>query len=543
MRRISRKDLTNKVLKECLEIAKSKTFAACICGESAYKPLEKTETIDALVIIKDFKREITSYKKRINSFKLNIIALDKELFEKDVKLGFFGEFVSDILLAPYIPILNHEYLKEVELQIKKRNVKTILENLILELPELCQELLIKPEYFIYEIAYRKLKIFPQIRHSSISFFREVLKNGNIEQVIESFKLALKELEKEKLIDFSDEHVKIKPSFIDEVRKQRFKIIFRKVQRKVLSTLLELMPRISGPIVFEDVIPYREFKGSERYLYIKTSLGLVSLKEEMPIEDFVREFFPECPDFELREIGGILNSVYLLTIKLKNGKEKRIVVKKFKDWLGLKWFPITLWTLGTKSFAVLDESRLEREYAINKFLQEKGFNVPKILYIVPKSGLIFQEYIDGVSFVEIVKKIFSGENLIKNIGLIEKLGSEIAKIHALNVSLGDSKPENMLISKDEKIYFVDLEQASRDGNKAWDIAEFLYYSGHYALPTSPINAVKELTEAFLNGYLKTGGEKKIVREAGSARYTKVFSIFALPHIILTISNLCKELGRE
>jgi len=543
LHKLSRKDLTNKVLKECLEIAKSKTFAACIYGESTYKLLEKTETVDALVIIKDFKREITSYKKRINRVKLNIIALDKELFEKDVKLGFFGEFVSDILLAPYIPILNHKYLKEVELQTKKRNVKTILENLILELPELCQELLIKPEYFIYEIAYRKLKVFPQIRHSSTSFFKEVLKNGNIEQVMKSFRLALKELEKEELIDFSDEYVKIKLSFIDKVKRQRLKIIFRKVQRKVLSTLLEVIPKISGPIIFEDAIPDKEFRGSEKYLYIPTSMGLVSLKEEMPIEDFVQEFFPEYSNFELREIGGILNSVYLLTIKLKNGNEKRIVVKKFKDWLGLKWFPITLWTLGTKSFAVLDESRLEREYATNKFLQEKGFNVPKIFYVIPKSGLIFQEYVDGVSFVEIVKKIFSGENLSKNLRLIEKLGSEIAKIHALNVSLGDSKPENMLIAKDEKIYFVDLEQASRNGNKVWDIAEFLYYSGHYALPTSPINAVKELTEAFLNGYLKTGGEKKIVREAGSARYTKVFSIFALPHVILTISNLCKELGRE
>ena len=535
----------NKVLKKCLEIANSNAVAVCVYGETAYRFSEETEIVDALIVMKDFKRGIASYGKRVNGFKLNIIALDKELFEKDVKMGFFGEFVSDILLAPYLPLLNHRYLKAAELQTKKRNVKTILENLILELPELCQELLIKPEYFIHEIAYRKTKIFPQIKHSSASFFKEVLKNRNIELVMEGFRLALKELEKEGLVEFSNEYVKIKPSFIDEVKKQKFRIIFKKLQRKVLSTVLELIPKTSGPLIFEEIIPYREFKGSEKYLYISTPMGLVSLKERVSIEDFIPKFFPEYLSFELNEIGGILNSVYLLTIKLKDRSEKRVVVKKFKDWLGLKWFPITLWTLGTKSFAVLGESRLEREYAINKFLQENGFNVPEIIYVSPKEGLIFQEYVDGISLVEIIKEILSGktENLSRNLKLIEKVGNEMAKIHALNVSLGDSKPENMLIAKDGKVYFVDLEQASRDGNKAWDIAEFLYYSGHYALPTSPLSCVKKLAESFIQGYLNAGGERKAVREAGSARYTKVFSIFALPHITLMISNLCKKLGRE
>jgi len=101
----------------------------------------------------------------------------------------------------------------------------------------------------------------------------------------------------------------------------------------------------------------------------------------------------------------------------------------------------------------------------------------------------------------------------------------------------------LITDDNQIFFIDLEQASRGGDKAWDIAEFLYYSGHYALVTSPIKAVKELTKSFIEGYLESGGEEKFVRKAGSAKYTKVFGIFTLPHIILTISNLCKKLGRE
>jgi hypothetical protein len=89
--------------------------------------------------------------------------------------------------------------------------------------------------------------------------------------------------------------------------------------------------------------------------------------------------------------------------------------------------------------------------------------------------------------------------------------------------------------------VDLEQASRDGNQAWDVAEFLYYSGHYASPISPADSAELIATEFIKGYLETGGKKKAVKKAGSPRYTKVFSIFTPPHIILAISNICRKMG--
>ncbi len=548
MSKLSRETLLNTALKKCKEVVGLKdVIAACIYGTFAYEISEKPESIDALVIVKNFENGIVNYKKKLNGVELNIIALDGRLFEKDVRHGFFGEFISDLLLAPYLPLLNPEYLKMGELQAKKRAVRAILENLVLELPELCYELLIKPEYFIYEIAYRKAKVFPPIKHGAVSFFKRVLKGEDVKPVMEGFKLALKELETEGLVDFLGEYVKIKPSFIDKIKKQKFRVLFRKVQKKVLSTVLDLIPTTSGPLIFEDILSFKDFRSSERYLYVLTPMGPVSLTERISIGDFVSKFVPNLKysSVKFEEMGGILNSVHLLTIRFEDGSEKRVVVKKFKDWLGLKWFPITLWTLGTKSFAVLGESRLEREYAINKFLRNNGFNVPEILYISPKEGLIFQQYIEGTSVTEIVKEILSGKNgnLDQNLELVRKVGAEIAKVHAYNVSLGDCKPENILITKEGKIYFVDLEQASRNGNKAWDVAEFLFYSGHYALPKSPISSVEKLTKTFIKGYLEAGGEKKTIREAGSARYTKVFSIFAFPHVILTISNLCKNLGKE
>ncbi len=247
--------------------------------------------------------------------------------------------------------------------------------------------------------------------------------------------------------------------------------------------------------------------------------------------------------KIEEIGGVLNAVYLLTFWGNQG-ERRVVVKKFRDWSGFKWFPLALWTLGTRSFAVLGRSRLEREYAINQYLRKQGFPVPKVLYVSLQGHLIFEEFIEGENLAETVKRILSKEHEYgEEASLIRDVGKEIAMAHGLGVALGDCKPENFILGKDGKTYFLDLEQATRDGNQAWDIAEFLYYSGHYAPALSPADATEFIATQFLQGYLDAGGRAETVKKAGSVQYTKVFSIFTPPHVILAISNLCKKLGRK
>jgi tRNA A-37 threonylcarbamoyl transferase component Bud32 len=203
--------------------------------------------------------------------------------------------------------------------------------------------------------------------------------------------------------------------------------------------------------------------------------------------------------------------------------------------------LALWALGTKTFAVLGRSRQEKEYAINQFLRSNGFSVPQILHISYKERLICEDYIEGVSLVGIIKKIIESKGAVPEIALVKEVGRKLAEVHKLNVSLGDCKPENVIVSDDGTLYFVDLEQASRDGNYAWDIAEFLYYSGHYAAPLSPEDRAELIAAEFVRGYLEARGEKATVKKAGSPRYTKVFSIFTPPHIILAMSNVCKRMG--
>jgi hypothetical protein len=85
-----------------------------------------------------------------------------------------------------------------------------------------------------------------------------------------------------------------------------------------------------------------------YVLMPTPFGMVPLSDKTTIEEFVIKTVPGArgSEVETKEIGGALNSVYLLTI-LKDNEKHRVVVKKFKNWVGFKWFPLALWAIGTR----------------------------------------------------------------------------------------------------------------------------------------------------------------------------------------------------
>jgi len=179
--------------------------------------------------------------------------------------------------------------------------------------------------------------------------------------------------------------------------------------------------------------------------------------------------------------------------------------------------------------------------VHQFLHGQGFPVPRVLYVSPKEGLIFEDFVEGENLVGVIKRVISfKQEAVKETALVREVGRIIAEAHKVGVALGDCKPENFIVTKDRKIWLVDLEQATRNGNQAWDVAEFLYYSGHYVSPLSPADAAELIAKEFIEGYLEARGSKETVRKAGSPRYTKVFSLFTPPHVILAVSNLCKKL---
>ena len=94
---------------------------------------------------------------------------------------------------------------------------------------------------------------------------------------------------------------------------------------------------------------QQLANPQDFIFIPTSNGLVSLGDRMNIEAFARKVLSEekSAKLKLKPAGGVLNDVYLMKI-YSDHSEKRIIVKKFRDWSGFKWFPLNLWSMGARS---------------------------------------------------------------------------------------------------------------------------------------------------------------------------------------------------
>jgi len=551
--------LTEQILSFCKHIAGScQITAACICGDYVLDFSDLKTVVEILLVIREFQPRLMSYVKVLDDRNVIVYAVDEWVFERDVDRGFLGEALAGKMTFPYISLMNENYLRLQEVKLKKRLVLELLENLVLDFPELSYEFRIKPEYFMYETMMSRARLFPPMIYSLLIFMQKGVRKENLELVMRGYSEALKELEEENTVVPSDGYVKISQRFADKVRsrKARFINLFKTAQRALFTSLLGIFPtalnilsqnretflrfqRNSG----ENSKLIHQLEDPHRFLYVPTARGLVPLASKMDIRAFAREILSPREDVEVKveAIGGVLNDVYLVKA-VANDEERRIVVKRFKDWSSFKWFPLTLWAFGTRTFAVLGRSRLERECAINQLLYSEGFAVPKILHVSHGERLIFMEYVEGENLSEVIKRIVNVKNLQKvteDLGVISKVGEKFAEVHALGIALGDTKPENVMVGENGEIYLLDFEQASRKGDKVWDIAEFLHYAGHYVPPFVGMRSVELITKAFIEGYLRAGGDVKLVKKAGNPKYTKVFSIFTLPRVILAISNICRK----
>jgi len=551
----------SQLLGLCYAIAgERRIVAACLYGPSASGYDDEKSSLNVLLVLSGYQSMLKTYRKAFNQRDAFILTVDQRAFQRDIEKGWLGEFAADKLVVPYEPLINSEYLWRQEVALKKRIIWELLEALILEFPELSHELVIKPEYFMYETLMQRAKLFPPATYRFLNMLRNDLKEKNVETMMKGYREALKELSRENWITPYGEQVKITPKLVRAIKSRRLRIpvLLKSFQRAVWLNILSVLPKMMSPLAYDEELytkTHGEITGNEdltsqleepeNHLLMPTPLGPVPLSDKTSIEEFVSKAVPDArvSQVKITQIGGVLNSVYMITLQ-KDHEKQRVVVKKFKDWVGFKWFPLALWALGTKSFAVLGRSRLEREYALNQFLQSQGASVPRILYVSPQQSLVFKEFVEGENLVQIIKRIMTNKKETENeLALISDAGRKIAEAHRLGVALGDCKPENIIVTKEGELYFVDLEQASRDGNQTWDIAEFLYYSGHYVPPLASADPAELIAKSFIEGYLEAGGKRETVRKAASPRYTKVFSIFTQPHVILILSNLCRKTGEQ
>jgi Kae1-associated kinase Bud32 len=553
-------DLNNQILEFCRHIAGSARITAIsLVGNHSMGTPNGKATLEIVVVIRDFQPRLMSYVKIVDGRNIIFFAVDQWIFERDVDRSFLGEALAGTLIFPHTALCCEDYLHTQEIQLKRRLILELLENLVLSFPELSYRLHIKPQYFMYEVILNRVRIFPPLAYGFSNFINGDAPKKEVELVFRGYMEALRQLEKEQKVIFSDGYVSIPKKFVVESQNPKVRLtnISKNAPRTLFTSLFAAFPqllnffsqkteallKLQNFTLKRDAALARRFIDPQKYLFVPTAEGLVSLADRVDIDAFARKMLlnDEKAKIEYEPIGGVLNDVYLIKA-YPNGAEKKVLVKRFKDWSGFKWFPLSMWTLGARTFAVLGRSRLARECAISEFLRCEGLNVPKILHVSHSERLIFMEYIEGEDLSNTIKRIgtaTSRKKVEKDLAKIAEVGEMFAQVHALNVTLGDTKPENVIVDPNDQVYLLDFEQASHDGDKAWDVAVFLYYSGHYLQPLYSNGKAASITKAFVKGYLKGGGDVNTIKRAGNSKYTRIFSVFTMPSIMLAMSNVCKK----
>jgi len=528
--------------KETLPIAER--VARTVAGEPIAACLGRLWARDAwtnnlLVVVQDPSQRVSRERRSLRGQTFAVTRVSKSLFERDVHRGALGEFVAGILLEPHATVFGAEYLDSHEMNLKVRVVKEELENLDLRFHELMLELMIDPRFFFHARMQRRAKIDPAAR----SAYLRLLSNGTDVDSY-GFGRALGKLASLGLLRLNG-YAKVTPKLMGQLPKirQRAVMPFREVELAIrrLATY-GISGDFLGPSFVQDIskgfemVPSEEYNlpDPKAYLFLPTESGLVSMDDKRDYEELISSEGSLGGPASVKRIGGALNFVYLL--EFGDGDRRKMVAKTYQNWYGLKWIPLTIWAIGSQNFDILGEKRLANEYRMNRFLRSNGLNAPQIHHVSVPRRTIIEEYIQGRGFDQIARECLSGprQDLLVP---ISSLGNEISLVHQAGATLGDSKPDNAILDDQGRIWFVDLEQASEGGNPAWDLAEFLYYSGHYTLRWG---RMKTMTRAFLAGYLRSG-HRAFVREISSAKYKRVFGIVTAPHIIMGISKLCASYG--
>lgn len=232
---------------------------------------------------------------------------------------------------------------------------------------------------------------------------------------------------------------------------------------------------------------------------------------------------------VQRIGSLVNDVFLV-----EADTEKFVAKQYTNWLSLKWLTLSIYGIGSVNFSISGRKRMEAEFAVNRLLSDQGVRVRRVVGVDFPSRVILFTYVPGDEYSRLMRKVAKASDYDDREKLAAfSIGETMAVTHSMDLSIGDTRPDNFIVDRKGEATLLDLEQAKRGGDPAWDVAEFLYFSGHYWLSYN--KTLARITDEFVNGYLNVHGTKAILRYAASARYLRLFSIWTPPFVLSGIRH--------
>jgi len=523
-------ELLSELREEIAKLFPHGVTAACLYGSHAAGYARKDSDFDLIVVLERL-REGVRYRYARKPPSISLLLVDKESLLKDAKRGFLGEFVIGRLLNRYIPVVGEEFLREVETIYKERVIREELDELLAEHGEFVDFLKIPLEYFLFSKLKKRAEAYPIVRYSYGMTYSGSLKQENLKFTLEGFRRAAHRLAERRLVGFDREHVKV----LRAKKVLLFPLLLRRMTTVTLQYLVHMYSgRVGADVVLREIVSKARRAGKtvkvEELTHPKRLLRSDEFVLIADVKDWVsylcRSLGFEAQEYRSKSITTglrrLFTTVKLLTVK-GPGFEKKFVVKRFRDVRNVKWVFLTI-TRPIRGFSLSPVRRMANEVMYNLRLRNLGFSVPRLMAVDINRLQLVSEYIEGDRLDKLIR-----EKSPMALPTLEAFGRELGKIHSLGISIGDTKPENLLVSRGV-IYITDLEQASEE-DLVWDVAEFVYFSSSFSIDRKWLSAAMA---EFARGYLKTGRKEHLER-ALSEKYALPFRILSSPLVLREVSK--------
>ena len=434
--------------------------------------------------------------------------------------------VPRIFLKIYEPLVNSEFLRGVEVGYKKRIMAEGLFELQASYDNLSSCFIIPYEYFLFDQLHRTVLAHPDEIEGYVRTYVGVRRKENLDFALNGFEEAAVSLASIGAIIKGECSVRMLRG-----REQRLEALAKlretypqspKVMAK--NVILSSTSKVGIEAKTEPLPPNSTKEGVWSMIELDRPKKLLRLDQGTVFDDaskMIEELasiygFSGDYEHEEKKMGDFTNSSKRLELK-GNGRKATFILKPFPELKSAKWFILNVWSFSAKRFNMTPLSRLSRELEGARRLREIGIKTHRIAGIILEDRTLISEFTEGVPLDKYVQEISEGKGI--DTSQIEAYAQALAKMHRSGLVYGDTKPANALVGEDG-LYLLDLEQAVEGGDKAWDLAEFLYYS---ARSVKEEEGMKLIADSFLAAYRAENGSQAIAR-ARNIRYLNPFLIF-------------------
>ena len=437
------------------------------------------------------------------------------------------EFVVGRLLNVYEPLIGADFLRNVELEYKTRLIAEGLTEIQSEYGGFSSDLIIPYEYFLFDKLHKRTIAYPEAARPLARTYSGARRKENLKLTLRSFREAAVSLASSGIIESTDESVRILPGGVPTNVLSKIVALISPTKEGASQVTASGRDVLAGIGVTETPArPRRRSKGEaiESPVELTRPRKLLRLEEGVVFDDaskIIEELarmsgFHGDYAFKQKKKGEVYTSTQLLEIS-SHGKRAEYILKSFPDLKSVKWAILNLWAFTGKKFNMTPFARLQREYEGVFRLRKLGIPTHRIVGIAPDEKILVTRFVEGLPLSKSVGEITSGKGA--DTKYVEKYAKTLAKMHTGGLVYGDTKAENVIVCEGE-ISLFDLEQTVENGDPAWDLAEFLYFSGRSATTEE---GMKLVADSFLASYRNENGVRTIAKAKG-VRYLLPFQPF-------------------